>query len=125
VVLIELTKPLKGTQTGNVIFWLTIMLGQPMIVLLYARDYQTGMYGPWTEADSKFLFFRCRFFFCAGHPSEELYARHPSPASAATSAPLRGWGLTAQSKSKARQRDSLISEILGILAPTIFSLLRY
>jgi hypothetical protein len=29
------------------------MLGQPMIVLLYARDYQTGMYGPWTEADSK------------------------------------------------------------------------
>eukprot|EP00802_Teleaulax_amphioxeia_P009995 Tamp_10020.p1 GENE.Tamp_10020~~Tamp_10020.p1 ORF type:complete len:534 (-),score=131.92 Tamp_10020:436-2037(-) len=53
VVLIELTKPLKGTQTGNVIFWLTIMLGQPMIVLLYARDYQTGMYGPWTEADTK------------------------------------------------------------------------
>ena len=28
------------TQTGNIIFWLTIMLGQPMIVLLYARDYQ-------------------------------------------------------------------------------------
>jgi diacylglycerol O-acyltransferase-1 len=43
VPLIEITKPLKGTQTGNVIFWLTIMLGQPMIVLLYARDYQTGM----------------------------------------------------------------------------------
>ena len=60
--LIELTKPLKGTQTGNVIFWLTIMLGQPMIVLLYARDYQTGMYGPWTEADSKFLFFYCVSF---------------------------------------------------------------
>jgi len=53
VALIELTKPLKGTQTGNVIFWLSIMMGQPMIVLLYARDYHQGMYGPWTEADTK------------------------------------------------------------------------
>ena len=53
VALIEVTKPLKGTQTGNVIFWLTIMLGQPMIVLLYARDYHQGTYGPWTEADTK------------------------------------------------------------------------
>jgi hypothetical protein len=53
VVLIEVTKPFKGTQTGNVIFWLTIMLGQPMIVLLYARDYNLGTYGPWTEADTK------------------------------------------------------------------------
>ena len=95
MVLIELTKPLKGTQTGNVIFWLTIMLGQPMIVLLYARDYQTGMYGPWTEADSKFLFFTCKLCFLYGPFSEESYARHPSPASAATSVPLRGWGLTA------------------------------
>jgi len=53
VLLIEVTKPFKGTQTGNVIFWLTIMLGQPMIVLLYARDYHLGVYGPWTEADTK------------------------------------------------------------------------
>ena len=50
---IELTKAFKGTQTGNVIFWLTIMLGQPMIVLLYARDYHQGMYGPWTAADTQ------------------------------------------------------------------------
>lgn len=44
VLLIEVTKPFKGTQTGNIIFWLTIMLGQPMIVLLYARDYQQVCY---------------------------------------------------------------------------------
>ncbi|EKX39945.1 hypothetical protein GUITHDRAFT_113937 [Guillardia theta CCMP2712] len=53
VPLIELTKCLKGSQTGNVIFWLSIMLGQPLIVLLYARDYAQGLYGPWTDADTK------------------------------------------------------------------------
>mmetsp|Transcript_5660 Transcript_5660/g.14348 ORF Transcript_5660/g.14348 Transcript_5660/m.14348 type:complete len:462 (-) Transcript_5660:55-1440(-) len=53
VPLIQLTDRFKGTQTGNVIFWLTIMLGQPMIVLLYARDYMKGLSGPWTDADTK------------------------------------------------------------------------
>ena len=52
VPLIELTKGLKGTQTGNVIFWLVIMLGQPMIVLLYFRDALKGTYGVWTDADT-------------------------------------------------------------------------
>mmetsp|Transcript_1134 Transcript_1134/g.2219 ORF Transcript_1134/g.2219 Transcript_1134/m.2219 type:complete len:455 (+) Transcript_1134:114-1478(+) len=51
--LIEMTNRFKGTQTGNFVFWLSIMLGQPLIVLLYARDYYFGLHGPWTEADTK------------------------------------------------------------------------
>lgn len=53
VPLIQFTERFKGTQTGNVIFWLTIMLGQPMIVLLYTRDYMKGLSGPWTGEDSR------------------------------------------------------------------------
>jgi len=53
VPLIELTKCLKGTQTGNVIFWLVIMLGQPMIVLLYFRDALKGTSGVWTHEDTQ------------------------------------------------------------------------
>jgi hypothetical protein len=53
VPLISFTQHLKGTQTGNVIFWLTIMLGQPMIVLLYTRDYFKGLSGPWNAEDTR------------------------------------------------------------------------
>eukprot|EP00283_Hemiselmis_rufescens_P007826 CAMPEP_0173430106 /NCGR_PEP_ID=MMETSP1357-20121228/8625_1 /TAXON_ID=77926 /ORGANISM="Hemiselmis rufescens, Strain PCC563" /LENGTH=422 /DNA_ID=CAMNT_0014394387 /DNA_START=29 /DNA_END=1297 /DNA_ORIENTATION=- len=53
VPLIQLTDRFKGTQTGNVIFWLTIMLGQPMIVLLYTRDYMKGLSGPWNDEDTR------------------------------------------------------------------------
>mmetsp|Transcript_33761 Transcript_33761/g.65824 ORF Transcript_33761/g.65824 Transcript_33761/m.65824 type:complete len:449 (+) Transcript_33761:56-1402(+) len=53
VPLIQITDRFKGTQTGNVIFWLTIMLGQPMIVLLYTRDYMKGLSGPWNDEDTR------------------------------------------------------------------------
>lgn len=54
VPLIRVTEQFKGTQAGNVIFWLSIMLGQPMIVLLYGRDHVKGLSGPWNEADTAF-----------------------------------------------------------------------
>jgi len=33
------SQPMKGKQIGNIFFWLTIMLGQPLIVLFYFVDY--------------------------------------------------------------------------------------
>ncbi|KYR00645.1 diacylglycerol O-acyltransferase 1 [Tieghemostelium lacteum] len=40
MVLIALTKNLlNGSSTGNIIFWFSIVLGQPMIVLLYYRNF--------------------------------------------------------------------------------------
>mmetsp|Transcript_36601 Transcript_36601/g.96454 ORF Transcript_36601/g.96454 Transcript_36601/m.96454 type:complete len:119 (-) Transcript_36601:396-752(-) len=54
VPLIKLTDRFKASQTGNVIFWLSIMLGQPMIVLLYGRDSIKGLSGPWNQADTAF-----------------------------------------------------------------------
>jgi len=54
VPLIQATERFKSTQMGNVIFWLSIMLGQPMIVLLYGRDHVKGLCGPWNEADTAF-----------------------------------------------------------------------
>lgn len=40
MVLIALTKgSLNGKNIGNVIFWITIVLGQPLIVLLYYRNF--------------------------------------------------------------------------------------
>lgn len=34
-----MTKPLQGTMAGNLVFWLSIMLGQPLAVLAIALDY--------------------------------------------------------------------------------------
>ena len=36
------------------VFWLSIILGQPLCVLLYFRDYMKGLSGVWTEADTQF-----------------------------------------------------------------------
>mmetsp|Transcript_52655 Transcript_52655/g.124360 ORF Transcript_52655/g.124360 Transcript_52655/m.124360 type:complete len:280 (-) Transcript_52655:88-927(-) len=54
VLLIKITKPLKGKQAGNVIFWLSIILGQPLAVLLYCRDHMKGQSGIWTDSDTHF-----------------------------------------------------------------------
>ena len=39
VVAVKASAPLRGRQLGNVFFWLTIMVGQPLIVLYYFIDY--------------------------------------------------------------------------------------
>ena len=39
VVAVLVSEPLRGKQVGNVFFWVTIMLGQPLIVLFYFVDY--------------------------------------------------------------------------------------
>jgi len=39
VLAIWVSESLRGKQIGNVFFWLTIMLGQPLIVLFYFVDY--------------------------------------------------------------------------------------
>jgi diacylglycerol O-acyltransferase 1 len=39
VPLIWYTRRLQGNQTGNVLFWVSITLGQPLSVLMYYRDY--------------------------------------------------------------------------------------
>eukprot|EP00698_Gefionella_okellyi_P004683 TRINITY_DN14280_c0_g1_i1.p1 TRINITY_DN14280_c0_g1~~TRINITY_DN14280_c0_g1_i1.p1 ORF type:complete len:447 (+),score=84.32 TRINITY_DN14280_c0_g1_i1:31-1341(+) len=38
-----ITRPMRGKQIGNFVFWLSIMLGQPMCVLLYYYDYSARM----------------------------------------------------------------------------------
>jgi len=39
VPLVYLTKSLQGNQIGNVIFWVSISLGQPFSVLMYYKDF--------------------------------------------------------------------------------------
>jgi diacylglycerol O-acyltransferase-1 len=45
VPLIKMTNWLKGHQLGNVIFWFSIVLGQPFIVLLMYRGWYQRHYG--------------------------------------------------------------------------------
>lgn len=37
--LIRMTGYLKGNQMGNIIFWVSIVIGQPFIVLMMYRDW--------------------------------------------------------------------------------------
>lgn len=39
VVAVKASAPMRGRQIGNIFFWLTIMVGQPLIVLYYFVDY--------------------------------------------------------------------------------------
>jgi diacylglycerol O-acyltransferase 1 len=41
VAAVLVSEPMRGKQVGNVFFWVTIMLGQPLIVLFYFVDYVT------------------------------------------------------------------------------------
>ena len=41
-----MTQFLRGNQLGNVIFWFSIVVGQPLIVLMMYRDWYNREYGP-------------------------------------------------------------------------------
>mmetsp|Transcript_11550 Transcript_11550/g.16053 ORF Transcript_11550/g.16053 Transcript_11550/m.16053 type:complete len:465 (+) Transcript_11550:183-1577(+) len=49
---IILTEPLRGHQFGNVMFWFSIVLGQPFLVLMVYRDWYQRHYADLITADT-------------------------------------------------------------------------
>ena len=41
--------PIMKGQLGNVVVWLSIVLGQPLAILMYMHDYYIMQYGPLNE----------------------------------------------------------------------------
>lgn len=41
--------PMTKGQLGNVVVWISIVLGQPLAILMYMHDYYLMQYGPMNE----------------------------------------------------------------------------